>query len=72
MKLSLEDIERVTPDNAKIETGMPTLGELDHALTLIRKQYPVDVWILRRRLKWLVRKMNKHYNIVWTKPDGWR
>jgi hypothetical protein len=33
---------------------MPSLAEIDHALTLIRKQYPVDTWVLRKRLKWLV------------------
>ena len=68
MKLTPEEIERLTADPAKQELPMPSLAELDYALTLIRKRYPVDVWYLRRRLKWLVRKMNKHYDIQWKTP----
>ena len=68
MKLSMDDIERLTPDNDKTELGMPTLAELDYALTLIRKRYPVDAYYLRRRLKWIVRMMDKHYDIKWTTP----
>ena len=64
----MEDIERLTPDNAKTELGMPTLAELDYALTLLRKQYRFDTWSIRRKLKWIVKKMNKHYDIEWTYP----
>jgi hypothetical protein len=65
----MEDIERLTPDNAKTEIGMPTLAELDYALTLLRKKYRIDVFYARRKLKWIVKKMNKHYDLQWTVPD---
>ena len=68
MKLSPEDIEALTADPDKVELGMPSLGELDHALWLLRKRYPVDTWQLRRKLKWLCKKMDEHYDIKWTQP----
>lgn len=66
MRLSPEDIEALTADPVKVELGMPSLEELDHALFLLKKRYPVDTWYLRRQLKWLCKKMDKHYDIKWT------
>lgn len=66
MKLSQADIQFLTADPVKIELGMPSLEELDHALWLIRKRYPVEAWQLRRKLKWLCRKMDEHYDVKWT------
>ena len=68
MKLSPEDIESLTADPAKHELGMPTLEELDQAIFLLQKQYPVDARYLRRQLKWLCKKMDKHYDVKWTAP----
>jgi len=68
MKLSQADIEALTADPSTVELGMPTLAELDHAVFLLRKRYPVDSWYLRRQLKWVVKKMNKHYDVKWTTP----
>jgi hypothetical protein len=70
VKLTPEDIEALTADPAKQELPMPSLAELDHALKLLRKRYPVDTWYLRRRLKWLCRKMDRHYDVKWTVPWG--
>lgn len=47
---------------------MPSLVEIDYAMWLLRKRYTIDVWFLRRRLKWLVRLMDKHYDIKWQTP----
>ena len=66
MKLSMQDIEGLTP--GKTEIGMPTLAELDYAITLLHKRYPVDAWNLRRKLRWLTKMMDKHYDIKWTAP----
>lgn len=70
MRLTQEDIDALTPTLDSQRLGMPSLQELDYALSLIMKRYPVDAWYLRRRLKWLVRRMDKHYGIKWTTP--WR
>ena len=68
MRLSPEDIEALTADPWKHELPMPSLEEISHSLFLLKKQYPVDTWVLKRRLKWLVKKMNKHYDVKWTTP----
>jgi hypothetical protein len=68
VKLSAEDIEGLTADPSKYEIAMPTLAELDYALTLLQKEYRIDVFFIRRNLKWIVKKMNKHYNVEWTVP----
>ena len=68
MKLTEADIAALTADPDKWEVGMPTLEELDYALTLLKKRYYVDTFFARRTLKWIVRKMNKHYDIEWTTP----
>ena len=68
MRLSEEDIAELTADPRAVYLPMPSLAELDYAITLIRKRYPVDAWYLRRRLKWLVKVMNKEYKIGWTTP----
>jgi hypothetical protein len=72
VKLSPEDIEALTADPAKAHLPMPSLEELDHALFLIQKRYPVEARFLRRKLKWLVGRMDKHYGVKWTLPDGWK
>jgi len=68
MKISEEDFTGLNPSPDKYQTGMPSLEEIDYAISLIMKRYPVDAWYLRRRLKWLVRKVDKHYDIQWTTP----
>ena len=68
MKLGQEDIDALTPTLDSQRLGMPSLQELDYALTLMKKRYPVDTWYLRRRLKWLVKQMDKQYDVRWTVP----
>jgi hypothetical protein len=68
MKLTPEEIENLTADPAKQYLPMPSLAELDYALHLIHKRKPIDAWYLRRRLKWLVRMMNKEYDVQWQTP----
>jgi hypothetical protein len=68
VKLSDEDIAELTADPRSVYLPMPSLAELDYAITLIHKEHPVDAWYLRRRLKWLVKVMNKEYKLGWTTP----
>jgi hypothetical protein len=66
--LTQEEIEELTADPRAYRLPMPSLAELAFALRLIRKRHPVEAWYLRRRLKWLIKVMNKEYNLRWTTP----
>jgi hypothetical protein len=68
MKLTPEEIEQLTADPVKADLGMPTLEELDYALKLLSRRYGGEAFLARRKLKWIVRKMNKHYDVQWKTP----
>ena len=68
MRLTPEDIEALTSDPVKHVLGTPSLYEIAHAITLLRKRHWFECFVLKRRLKWLVRQMDKHYDVKWTTP----
>jgi hypothetical protein len=67
-KLTDEEYDSLIAEPYKADAGTPTLDELDFALSLMMKRYTLEAWYLRRRLKWLVKMMDKHYGVKWTTP----
>ena len=51
-------------------SGEPTLKQLDEALGLIKQFDPVNVYLTRMQLKWLVKACNKYFNMHIKNPYG--
>ena len=71
----IDDIEVIIDTTAR-EVGTPSVYDLEEQLEALKKRFPVDVWYVRRQLKWLMKKSYKEMGVVqknpWWSPRGFR
>lgn len=66
--LNDSDVEMILDEVDNRALATPSIYELEAFIEKLHRKYPVDCWVLRRHLKWLMKKVYKEYDIQMRNP----